>query len=204
MQDMESQSLWAQVLGEGIMGEMEGKKLSLYPSTQTTFAEFAKEYPNGILLKKPQLGLPNSNYHDYFTDRTKLGIFGRVDKYRKLKGKEMVVGIRSGDKQLAVTAKLLKSKKTIISDHLSPAVLLTGDESGRTISAFSLEQFEQEQAKHIKLADGHLVLKNTDLTLDAQTGILLSGDGDNLKTIPFTTCYWFAWISFFPDTKLVK
>lgn len=204
MQDLETKSLWAQVLGEGIMGDMEGKKLTLFPSTQITFEEFAKEYPNGVLLKKPEIGLPNSNYHDYFTDRTKLGIFGRVDKYRRLRGKEMIVGIRSGDKQLAIAAKLLKNKKAIVSDHLSPAVVLTSDESGRTISAFSLEQFEPDVAKKIKMADGHLMLKETDLTWDAQTGKLLSGEGEDLKTVPFTTCYWFAWITFFPDTKLVK
>ena len=204
MQDIETGSLWSQVSGEAIAGPLEGSRLNLFPSSMTTYEQFKQTYPRGLLLKKPLRGLPNSNYQEYFSDRTKLGIFGRVDKFRRLKGKELVIGVRMNDKQAAVTKKVLKKKGYARLNKLSPQVVITYDEASLTISAFSLAGLSKDHIDDLQFKDGQLSLKDSDISWNAVTGRLQSGQGDDLPAVPFTTAYWFAWISFFPDTDLTK
>ncbi len=92
MQDLETGSLWSQINGECISGELEGKKLSPLPALHTTYSEFKELYPEGLLLKKPEKGESGSSYDSYFADPDKLGIFGRADNFQKLDGKDKVFG----------------------------------------------------------------------------------------------------------------
>ena len=204
MQDLETESLWGQVIGEGILGKMENTRLDLFPSAMTTYSEYKKQYPNGLILKKENPGLPNSGYADYFSDRTKLGIFGRVDKYRRLNGKDKVIGIRSGDRQVAVFARKLKNRNAIVIEKVDPAVVATSSDDGQILAVFSLEQFGEDQAKKMTMLDGQLGFKDSQQRWNPQTGELLAGNGTDLPLVPFTPCFWFAWVSFFPDTDLIR
>ncbi len=204
MQDLESKTLWSQISGKAIMGDKEGSKLELYPSQQMTFTEFSSRFPNGLLLAKGTKGLPNSNYASYFADLTKLGIFGRVDKYRRLRGKDKVVGIRIDNQQAALAMKLLRRKGMVVVDKFEPPIVVTHNDSTGSISAFSLGSLPSDMRKKLKFKDGRIIVKKTDVAFDPVTGVIVSGEGDNLESLPFTTAYWFAWVSFFPDTKLMK
>ena len=93
MQDMQTQSLWSQISGECIQGKLEGTRLTLFPASQTTFAEFKRIYPNGVLLKKPEKGPEGSQYESYFADSTKMGIFGRVESFERL-GADQLCAVR--------------------------------------------------------------------------------------------------------------
>lgn len=42
------------------------------------------------------------------------------------------------------------------------------------------------------------------ITWNACTGKVLSEKGEDLVMVPIVTSYWFAWLSFFPDTGLIK
>ena len=108
MQDMQTQSLWSQISGECIQGELEGTRLTLFPASQTTFAEFKKIYPDGMLLKKPEKGPEGSQYQSYFADSTKMGIFGRVESFERLGAKDVVFGIRQSGRQTAVSESYLR------------------------------------------------------------------------------------------------
>ena len=204
LQDLQTESLWSHVSGEAIMGPKEGAALELFPSQQMSFAEFKGQFPDGLLLSKPSRGMPNSNYQEYYEDPSKLGIFGRIDKYRKLRGKDKVIGVRIGKRQAAVSLKLLKRKKAVTIKEMDPPVIITYDDSSEAISAFSTEMIPIEFRDDLELASGLLLIKKSELSYNPITGAVVTGDGSNLKTVPFTTAYWFAWISFFPETKLMK
>ncbi len=68
MQDLQTKSLWSQISGECIQGPMEGKKLTILPASHTNFSQFSKDYPSGLLLKKPEKGEQSSHYEKYFAD----------------------------------------------------------------------------------------------------------------------------------------
>ena len=204
MVDMETNSLWSHITGESIFGEMENKVLNLFPSSLTTFAQFKKNYPNGKLLKKSEKGESGSGYKNYFANREKLGMFGRVDNFKRLKGKDKVVGIRIGFKQGAVSEKYLYQNQFAILDNFEHAVLVTYDSAGNSFSAFSLADLTDEAILKINLTGQTITTSNQDLGWNAQTGNSRSGKIANLQPLPLTRSFWFAWASFFPETELIN
>lgn len=134
MQDLETESLWSQPSGECIQGSMEGKTLTLFPAIHTTYAEFKKSYPNGQLLKKEEKGEAGSHYDEYFSDSTKLGIFGRLDDFERLPGKTLVYGVRLSEGAFAVTMDYLEEHGSAVIGKES-MVTVRYDSGSKTVSA---------------------------------------------------------------------
>ncbi len=203
MQDLETGSLWSQINGECISGRLDGKKLSLLPALHTRYSEFKELYPDGLLLKKPEKGESGSSYDSYFADPEKLGIFGRADNFQKLDGKDKVFGLRLGERQVAVSEDyLVKNRLTIVSGT-NPPIIVTYDVDSKTVAAFALRNHSQTDLVNIRIEDNTLFLSGDNAAWDSRTGRVKSGDVDSLDPVPAISAYWFAWISFFPDTELI-
>ena len=182
MQDLETKSLWSQISGICIQGEMEGTKLKTVPFSHTTFAAFKKQYPNGKLLKKPADStdkIDGSTYDSYFGNKEKLGIFGRVDNFKRLAGKDKVYGIRFKNSEIAVSESYLKKNGFALIVNESQRIYVSYDESEMSVAAFALPDT-------LRLA-GKIEINN-------QTA----------RAFPVISAYWFAWVSFFPETELIK
>ncbi|MBK9052723.1 MAG: DUF3179 domain-containing protein [Chloroflexi bacterium] len=52
MYDRTSESLWQQFTGQGIVGDLAGKQLTLLPSAIISFADFQQIYPDGQVLSR--------------------------------------------------------------------------------------------------------------------------------------------------------
>ena len=198
MHDLETESLWSQISGECIQGKMEGAKLTLFNSSHTTYAEFSKMYPKGVLLKKEEKGQAESHYGSYFADSERLGIFGRLNNFESYPAKEKVFGLRLPNKNIAISKKYLEAKEVYGSNDPDYEFIITYDKESNTVAAFHF----YKQSKFIKLNDGKLTFDKN--TWDAFTGKLVSGNRQDLKPIPVITAFWFAWASFFPETELIK
>lgn len=203
MLDMETNSLWSHISGESISGKMENATLNLFPSSLTTFAQFKINYPNGKLLNKSEKGSSGSKYEKYFANREKLGMFGRVDNFKRLKGKDKVVGIRIGYKQGAVSETYLQKKSFAILKNFERPVVVTYDSAGNSFAAFSLADLTDETISQIKLTGQFITTGNQDVTWNALTGKSRSGKVADLPAVPLTRSFWFAWASFFPETELL-
>ncbi len=178
MQDLETESMWAQITGEAIQGDLIGKSLTIFNNFHhSTFAEFKKQYPNGRLLKKEILGDASSHYTKYMDDSTKFGIFGRDDTFSKLGGKDLVFGIRHGDKIIAISKDYLTANKTYAFKSDSVTIVINYDEASGTIAAYE-----------------------TNYALDK----INMNELKNNKSVGVVTAYWFAWISFFSETELIN
>ncbi len=137
MQDLENKTLWAQITGEAIQGDLKGKKLEMFNSFfHSTFAEFKKQYPNGVLLKKEIIGEASSHYKKYMDDSTKFGIFERADTFNKLGGKELVFGIRHDDKIVAVSKDYLIKNKSYSFKSGELTVVIDFDNESNTVIAY--------------------------------------------------------------------
>lgn len=94
MYDRKTNSLWSQILGEAIVGEMTGTKLTVLPSDQIRFGEWKKLHPNGEVLSRDTGATRfygQDPYGDYYTTP---GTFFPVDKKdSRLPEKEFVLGI---------------------------------------------------------------------------------------------------------------
>jgi hypothetical protein len=65
MYDRQTESWWQQFLGEGIVGEMTGKQLTIIPSRLESFADFRKRAPGGDVLVPNNPGLRNYGANPY-------------------------------------------------------------------------------------------------------------------------------------------
>ena len=204
MQDVETQSLWPQPWGECIKGPSEGKKLTQFPAIHTTYAEFKKLYPKGQLLKKPEKGEAGSPYKGYFDNPNKLGMFGRVDDYERLKGKSKVFGIRTGEQQVAVAEAYLVASGFALIPSLPDPVIVTFDAKGSTVAAFAFSGKQKAAVKGLKIDGDRMIAPGGRAVWSARTGRLIEGDGVDLPVVPTMSAYWFAWLSFFPETELIR
>ncbi len=139
MQDLETESLWSQVSGECISGPMEGSKLKQFPALHSTYLEFKKSYPNGMLLKKPEKGEAESPYDSYFGDKEKLGIFGRSNSFTRLEGKDKVIGIRLETREVAVAFDYLRNIGFAYIPDSAASIIVIFNPDGATISAFMFD-----------------------------------------------------------------
>ncbi len=205
MQDIQTKSLWSQVLGEAVKGPMEGTELVLIPSQHLTFGEFAELYPDGVLLRKPSKGGEGSHYSGYFADRSRLGIFGRQNSYQRLDGKDKVVGLRLAEGPVAVSMSYLDKHKFALIGKESPVVVgLT--KSGEGVAAYRLPL--GVSADIVSVDDGVLTVvgdgEGKPVSWDLSTGHSPADGSVRLEQVPVITSFWFAWVSFFADTELVK
>lgn len=189
MMDMETRSLWSQIDGRAIKGDLKGSTLSLFPFVHTTFAEFKKQYPNGKLLRKPRKGGHGSaSYASYFVDPGTIGIFGRQENLARLGPKDLIYGLRFGETQIAVTQKKLGIEKFVILDDMTPPIVVMTNGAGNTARAFAVMQ----------VADGSkITVENSKILVDGK-------NAESIEKLPITSAFWFAWFGFFPETRLIK
>lgn len=134
MYDRKTQSLWSQILGEAISGEMAGAKLSVIPSDVVRFGAWKKAYPTGDVLSR-DTGQTRSYgrdpYGDYYTSS---GLYFPVKiKDSRLDEKEFVAGVILGSKTKAYQVAVIKQKKSIIDKLDGRTLQITYDEKTEEI-----------------------------------------------------------------------
>lgn len=110
MYDRQTQSLWSQVLGEAVVGEMTGTRLAILPSDIMRFGDWQKLYPAGAVLSR-QTGesrpYGQDPYGDYYT--TPGTIFPLTKTDNRLGDKEFVLGIVLSGRTKAYTEAAIKA-----------------------------------------------------------------------------------------------
>ena len=107
--DRETQSLWTQLDGRAIQGELEGETLEHYPSVFTTFAAWVDAHPDTLVLEKPadERGQTESHYAEYFADPERLFMDHLGEGLGPVGSKVLVFGATLGQDALAVTEEVL-------------------------------------------------------------------------------------------------
>jgi hypothetical protein len=201
MEDDQTGSLWSQISGECIKGEMLGKKLELYPAQYSTFGA-EKEKPGVEFLVKPERGPNHSPYKDYFEDRGKFGVFGTIFNDTLLEGKELVYGLRTIDYQVAVPKSLFTNQSAYTVSLGNLDILLIAGGNGQ-LAGYNLPPSENSDWK-LEFKNNQVIVNKGDIKKPyifangAQTG------GESLQRFPVITAYWFAWRSFFPDGEVFQ
>lgn len=94
MYDRKTDSLWSQILGEAIVGEMTGTKLAVLPSDMIKFGDFKKKHPAGEVLSRDTGATRfygRDPYGDYYT--TSGTYFPVKNKDNRLQDKDFILGI---------------------------------------------------------------------------------------------------------------
>ncbi|MBI2010721.1 MAG: DUF3179 domain-containing protein [Candidatus Colwellbacteria bacterium] len=109
MYDRKTDSLWPQILGEAVVGEMTGSQLKVLPSDMIRFGEFKEQYPQGTVLSRDTGAVRfygQDPYGDYYT--TPGTYFPVSKKDDRLSDKDFVLGIVINEKAKAYWPEAVK------------------------------------------------------------------------------------------------
>lgn len=125
MYDRKTDSLWSQILGQAIAGEMAGGKLAVLASDVLRFGEWRKAHPEGFVLSR-QTGAArfygSDPYGDYYTSPGTYFPVKHQDS--RLGQKELVLGLVEGDQSKAYWPPAVK-KAGQIEDRFAGQTIVT-------------------------------------------------------------------------------
>lgn len=138
MYDRKTESLWSQVLGEAIVGEMTGTKLKLLESDQVRFGEWKKKFPNGQILSRDTGAIRfygSSPYGDYFSV-TNLSLSLARPTDTRLPNDAFVFGIVINGKAKAYFVDAIKAKGEIEDQFQGVTLLLRHEKDLDVVRVF--------------------------------------------------------------------
>ena len=214
--DRETGSLWSQLLGGAVTGSMRGTTLVPVPVVHETFARWRLRHPTGEVLS-----IARDSHSDLFTDpidaSSAYGLasadarytsyWAKVPTYyrgrvRGIRDSALVVGIVADGEAAAYPLRELAAKRVVEDEVGGEHVLLVfGDRRGLSASVFS--RVVDDRTLSFALERGQLVdtETGTSWSLDGR-GLVGEHAGRELRLLPSTTSYWFAWRSVYRDTEV--
>jgi hypothetical protein len=199
MYDRQTDTLWSQLLGEAVEGELKGQKLEFFPSWQTTWEDWKTRYPETLALVKGYRGNrdPYASYYDSYA----AGVIGEEFEDDRLGTKDFVVGVSIGEEAMAYPFWTLNDEP-VINDVLNGVLILVVFDA-ETASGIAFNR-EVDGRSLTFINNGQLQLRDeeTGSTWDALVGEALSGEfiGTTLERVKSTSSFWFGWKDFYPDT----
>jgi hypothetical protein len=115
MYDRKTDSLWPQVLGEAVVGEMTGTKLKILPSDQVRYGDWKKKFPEGEILSRDTgtfRSYGTNPYGDYFAvTNLSLSLTNPTDT--RLPNDALILGIVVNGKAKAYSIDSVKKNKVV-------------------------------------------------------------------------------------------
>ena len=214
MYDRLTQTLWSQLRGEPILGELVGSgiKLEYFPVALTTWGEWLAEHPD-TMVQSRETGFysprsyerednPRSIYFAYREDpETMFPIWNRDER---LTPKQLVLGVIADGAFKAYSIDALRQDR-IVNDSIEGVDLVV---LGSSLSADALA-FRSEGRQFTLPDDAPLSLPDTLLDDDGAVWHVerdrLWKDDDPAQTLPLhpaNVSFWFGWYITHPDTLL--
>jgi hypothetical protein len=200
-EDATTNSWWRQATGIAIAGPLKNTRLSEIPSTQSTLAEWLRQYPDSKILQPDTTTY--AKHYAALLDYDNGMIDGSLEKRDSgsWKAKSWVVGVISGHQAKAYDWNDLVSRRLILDtiDDIPIAVSLDTN----SISFHVWYRHIHDQTLQLEKIPGVPLLKdsntNTEWNLD---GICISGifKGVQLQPVQSYQEFWHSWSYFHPQT----
>ncbi|WP_152041015.1 DUF3179 domain-containing protein [Salinigranum salinum] len=195
MYDRETDSRWPQVLATAMSGPFQGRSLTEFPITWTTWGRWKEAHPDTVVLSEDTGHVRNYNRDPYGQYNPRRGYYSnqntlfsplsRDDTYRE---KEVVIGTRPGEGAIAFHKESLRE-----------AGLLTGEVGGATFHAVYEPSLD---TAHVYRGDGSdLSYADGQVSVGGET---VAPDAVPLDPVLDIDAMWFAWAGFYPGTVVVE
>jgi hypothetical protein len=217
MYDRQTRTLWNQLTGEPVLGELVGSevKLNLLPVVVTTWESWLNQHPDTLVLdsntgyQRPYV--PGAAYGDYFTyDDTMFPVWQRADL---LATKDRVYALYIDGFPKAYPVKVLIEER-VVNDMVGdvPVVLIaprgdiTVDGENQRVGSVSynaggeVRAYRRGDETFVPSTDPDTVLDLAGRTWRVTEEALVSPSGEHALRINGHLAYWFGWYSFFPKT----
>jgi hypothetical protein len=220
MYDRQTESLWPQLTGRASIGVLTGEKLGSIPMGTVAWGEFRDAHPTALVLSqdtgfdRPYGSNPYVGYDDPDGDLL-FGVPGELDE--RLPVKERVIGLTEGSDAVAVVRGGLAGRQpveVVVGDL--PVVLwhrggqasaldtpsIAGGEDIGTVGVF--DPVLDGRHLHFDSWGKAFVDRETGTRWDV-LGRAVAGPlrGAQLTPVEHLDTFWFAWVTFHPDTELI-
>ncbi len=205
MFDRETGTLWTQVDGQALKGPLLGQRLVEIPALQTTWKTWKDLHPQTLVLRKPDT-MRNTSYGDYFADPEKRGLFDtRGDK--RLGGKTMIVGIRSGGEAVAIPLDKLQKQRIVEAALAGEPVVFVYSPKQDTTAVFRSKVDGRPLTFRLYTRDKQMYLQDTETATlwSPMDGRAVEGllKDKSLAAVPYLQSYWYAWSAYLPQTRIL-
>jgi hypothetical protein len=216
MYDRTTESLWQQLTGEAIVGDMVGQRLTFFPSSLVSFAGFRQAYPEGVVLSRDtgyRRDYGRNPYAGYDrADQTPFLFDGELDG--RLLPMERVVTVSFPDVDAAYPLSMLSEVHVVedapggvdlvvwhvpgTSSALGASVIAQGEDVGAT---GIFDPTLDGRKLSFQYEDGAFVDEESSSTWNV-LGQAVDGPlaGERLTPIVHGNHFWFAWAAFKPET----
>ncbi len=210
MYDHQTRTLWSQILGRAVRGDLMGVNLDLIPVTQTSFAYWVELHSDTLVLDKGGRGRPGSDpYASYYAGGS-AGIIGETHRDPRLDRKEYILGVRVAGEAKAYPMRELASNP-LLNDSVAGQNLLIYYEP-KTATAIAYQRTVNGQTLTFRIQAGTegtqtvLVDNETGSRWLAFTGMAIEGplQGTVLERAPSHYAFWFGWTDYYPGTELYE
>jgi len=218
MYDRQTESLWQQITGEAIVGDMLGAKLKRIPAQIISFEQFRSSHQDGLVLSRDtgyRRDYGKNPYVGYDDIRNTPFLYhGRTD--RRLRPMEKVVTVNLSGEVKAYPYSIT-GKERAINDKIAdtPIVVFHSDGAASALDKARIASSRQAGSTGVfgrkfdgrllnfKYDDGIFYDEQTESAWDI-TGRAVQGPlkGKQLKRIVHGDYFAFAWLVFKPETKI--
>lgn len=138
MYDRKTDSLWSQILGEAIVGEMTGTKLKLLSSDQIRFGVWKKAFPQGEVLSRETGAVRfygTNPYGSYFSV-TNLALSLTRSQDDRLPPDAFIYGLVINDRAKAYFLETVKQKGEVVDNFAETTIILRYDQNLDVVRVF--------------------------------------------------------------------
>ncbi len=201
MYDRQTDSLWSQLLGEAVEGELKGQKLHFLPSWQTTWEDWRTRYPETVALVKGFKSTQDA-YESYYNSY-QAGVIGETFQDSRLDVKGYVIGVALGDEAKAYPFRVLNDEP-VVNDILSGIPILVIFDIENASGVVFDRRVNDMILTFQPLANLQIVDNETGTIWDGLTGVGRMGElsGEQLTRVRSTQSFWFGWKDFYPETRV--
>lgn len=220
MYDRQTETLWSHFTGQGIVGELTGTEIDVFPVATVPWGAWRDAHPDGLVLSR-DTGFDRSygrNPYPGYDDVTSQPFLFEGDVDGRYTAMTRIVGVEIGDDALGVPLITLQEERVVEADvggtdivifwepgtvsALDASDVAGGDDIGAT--AVFLPAVD-DQALTFSATDTGFADTETGSTWNL-FGQALDGPlvGSTLEAIPHVDTFWFAWSAFRPDSEIIE
>ncbi|MEU4293164.1 DUF3179 domain-containing protein [Kribbella sp. NPDC026596] len=219
MYDRQTESLWPQLTGQAALGVLTGTTLKAIPMGTVAWRDFQTAHPDAwVLSRDTGYDRPyGRNPYAGYDDPTGQPLFPLPGTDARLPAKERVIGV-SGTRDAIAVVRSTLAQKAVLEVTVDDSQLIMWHRPGQA-SALDDENITRgRDVGSVAVFDPlvavrrlHFVADGTgfrDRETDSRWDVLgraISGPltGGQLEPLRFLDTFWFAWVTFHPDTRVI-
>ena len=190
MYDHQTNTLWSGITGEGLVGPLKGKRLTIRTAVpKVRWKDWRTAHPNSRIL----------THYGFQT-----GLFAPEQTNDALPPKSLVLALRLGEHARAYPLEVFKHTKVLNDTVQGTPLVVYRDPASEASAVFD----RRVDGTPLIFTPGTVwtTLQDTATgsTWNILTGKAVAGPhtGKQLRRIPHHYIYWFAWVDFYPKTTL--